>query len=249
MIAAPVGFQCPECVKDGSKTVRQARTQFGGKVQTSSDLVTRILIGTNAVVYLIQLVGGDRFTNRFSLIPRAFVPGLGSVGVADGEWYRLVTAMFLHASLLHIAFNMWALWVLGPPLESLLGRSRFLTLYLLSGIGGSAASYMFSPVRISSVGASGAIFGLFAATIVIGRRLNLNIQAIAVVLGLNLALGFTFNGIDWRAHVGGMITGFVVGGIFAYAPRERRTQLHVAGCVLVALAIVLVVILRTSQLT
>jgi membrane associated rhomboid family serine protease len=178
------------------------------------------------------------------------VPGVG--GVADGEWYRLITSAFLHDphNPLHVFLNMYALWMLGPPLEQTLGRWRFLVLYLLSAVGGNVASYVFSSPLQPSLGASGAIFGLLGAFFVVSRRLNRDASVLYGVLILNLVIGFVVPRIDWRAHLGGLVTGAVVAAIMAYAPAGRyRVVVQVAGCVLVFAVLAVVTLLRTAQLT
>lgn len=161
MVSASVGFQCPECVRGGSGTghapsASAPRTLAGGTVTADPRLVTKILVGANLLLYLVQMSAGGAFTDRFDLIGRAWVPELGSSlqGVAEGQWYRLVTSMFLHDSdsIMHIAFNMLSLWWIGGPLEAALGRARYLALYFASGLAGSALTYLLAePNQPSSV--------------------------------------------------------------------------------------------------
>lgn len=251
MISAAVGFQCPECVRDGGRTVREARTQLGGRIHRRSDVVTRTLIAINFAVFVLANLGGPALQERLTLLGNAgFLASTGGpAGVAQGEWYRLITAAFLHIQLAHLALNMIALWLFGPPLEAVLGRWRFLTLYLLSALGGSVASYLFNPPTQQSVGASGAIFGLLGATLVIANRLRFDPRAIAILIVLNLVIGFVVSGIDWKAHIGGLITGAVVAGAFVYAPKARRTEVQVVACLVVLASIIGLVALRTAQLT
>jgi membrane associated rhomboid family serine protease len=172
--------------------------------------------------------------------------------VATGQWWRLFTAAFLHSpgSILHILFNMYALYVLGPPLEAVLGRARFLALYLVAALGGSAASYAFSSPAAVSVGASGAIFGLFAAWIIAARRLNADARAMWVLLAINLAISFLGSQIDWRAHLGGLAAGAAVTAAMTYAPRgAARTGVQVTGTALTVVAAVALVAWRTAVLT
>jgi membrane associated rhomboid family serine protease len=249
MIDASVGFQCPECVREGNKSVREARTSFGGRVSEDAGLVTKLLIGINVVVFFAQQVSPS-ITARFELIG-AFPapPFVASSGVADGQYYRLLTAAFMHATILHIAFNMYALYLFGPPLEATLGRVRYLSLYLLSAIGGTAASYAFSAPSNGSLGASGAVFGLFGAFFIVNRRLGRDTSGLLVLVAINLALGFIVPHIDWRAHLGGLISGALIATGMVYAPRSRRTLVQVVGCVVVLLVIVALVVWRTAQLT
>ena len=248
MIPASVGFQCPECVREGNKTVRKATTVFGGRVTNDPGWVSKILIGINVVVYVLQqAVSG--FTTRFENIG-AFPPPPfhAQIGVAAGQDYRLLTAAFLHGSVLHIALNMYALYLFGPQVEAALGRVRFLALYLASALGGSALSYYFSNPSTPSLGASGAIFGLLGAFLVLNRKLGRDSSAVLVLIVINLAFGFIAPNIDWRAHIGGMITGALCAAAIAYAPAARRTLWQVGGIVLVVAVAVVVVLARTAAL-
>lgn len=243
MNEATVGFQCPDCVRSGNRSVREARTVFGGRVRPSTSRVAYTLIGINLAAFVAQLVvPGYGVVARFAMIP---------VNVASGEWWRLITSAFLHApgSIFHILFNMWALFVLGPPLEALLGRLRFATLYILSALGGSALIYLTGPIGVPSIGASGAIFGLFGATFVVARRLNLDTRWIVGLLGINLVITFTIPNISWQAHVGGLVTGLILAAAYAYAPRASRTLIHVAASIGVFLVIVTVSLISTMTLT
>ena len=243
MTAAAVGYQCPECVRAGQASTREVRTVFGGRVSREG-AVTQALIGICAFLFvtitLLDLGGG---LARWGMQPLA-------IGL-DGQWFRLVSSVFLHAGWLHIAFNMYVLYILGPPLERVLGHGRFLTLYLLSGVGGAVASYWFSPVRTLSVGASGAIFGLMAAWIIVGRRLDRDVTQIIVLLGINVALGFFLGGIDWRAHLGGAVTGALVALVLTSARgaqgREHLAR-QVAASVAVGLVLVALTVVRSTQI-
>ena len=242
MREAAVGFQCPECVAQGNRTVRQARTTFGGRTTANPTAVTKVLIGLDIAIFLLQLATDGKVTDDYKSFGYAIALG--------DEYYRLITAAFLHAGILHIAFNMYCLFLVGPTLEATLGRTRYLTLYLLAALGGSAASYVFSAPGVSGVGASGAIFGLFGAYLVVARRLKADTRSIATVVGINLVLGFVIPNIDWRAHIGGLVVGAAVGAAFAYAPPgPRRTLIGYGACVLVGAGLVVAVLLRTAALT
>ena len=249
MIDASVGFQCPECVREGNKSVRTARTAFGGALSTDPGYVSKLLIGTNVAVFLLQQVV-QGFTNRFSLIG-AFPPPPFPIrlGVADGEYYRLLTAAFLHGSILHLALNMYALYLFGPPLEAALGRVRFVAVYLISAVGGTAFSYAFNNPAQSSLGASGAVFGMLGAFFFVNRRLGRETSGLLVLVAINFAFGFIAANIDWRAHLGGMIAGGLTALSFAYAPRAHRTLYQAAGAAVVLMAIVALVVWRTLDLT
>ncbi|WP_406304027.1 rhomboid family intramembrane serine protease [Streptomyces sp. NBC_00879] len=256
MVSASVGFQCPECVRSGSGTghapsATRPRTIAGGTVTADPRLLTKLLIAINLAVFLLQLSLGDRFTDQFDLIGRAFVPLLGDVeGVAEGQYYRLLTSMFLHGSYIHIAFNMLSLWWIGGPLEAALGRARYLTLYVLSGLAGSALTYLLADANQPSLGASGAVFGLFGATAVLMRRMNYDMRPVIALLVINLI--FTFNpafNIAWQAHIGGLVGGVVVGYAMVHAPAERRALVQYGTCALILIAVIVTVVARTAALT
>ncbi|MDT3395206.1 rhomboid family intramembrane serine protease [Streptomyces sp. B1866] len=271
MISASVGFQCPECVGGGAAAARgpagaaasrasggpsgpyrrtaQPRTVAGGLRHADPRLVTKILLGINVAVWVAVLMN-DRLVDDLALIaqwpPTPFTP---TEGVAEGQWYRLLTATFLHEQPWHIAFNMLSLWWLGGPLEAAFGRARYLALYLLSGLGGSALSYLVAGENTASLGASGAIFGLLGATAVLMRRLNYDMRPVVALLALNLLFTFTWSGISWQAHVGGLVMGTAVAYGMVHAPRGRRVLVQGGTCALALLVIVVAVLARTAQLT
>jgi membrane associated rhomboid family serine protease len=253
---ASVGHQCPECVREGNRTVREARTVLGGRV-AARPLVTFTLIALNVVAYVLELAS-PKFVDDFEMLGQLKTP-FGQIipgyGVAEGEWYRLVTAAFLHVPLnqgtfgiTHILFNMWALWVLGPQLEHVLGRLRYTVLYLLSALGGNVLLFLVDPGQ-PALGASGAIFGLFAAFFVIGRRLGMDTRGIAFLILINLMFTFTFSGISWEGHVGGLITGAILAAAFAYAPRNRQQAVQVGASAIVAAVLVILTVVQTTALT
>jgi len=238
MVSASVGFQCPECVAQGQQTVRRTRTVFGGKVHHNPGLVTSILVGVCVLVWLAQIAVP-------SLTGRLDIYGLA---VASGQWYRLITAGFLHLSVVHILFNMWALWVLGRPLEAILGRIRFVTLYFTALVAGSTASYLFSDPLGAAAGASGAMFGLAGGLIVVARRMSWNFSWLVGIVALNFLLPFTQANIDWHAHVGGFLAGLVVTAAFTYPPAKYRTTVSIVTVVVVLAVCAGLVIYRTSQI-
>lgn len=164
MRVGPVGHQCAECVREGARAVRQPRTPFGGRQRSATPVVTYTLISLNALVFVMQVtvMGLER---QLALWPPA---------VASGQTYRLVTSAFLHYGAMHLLLNMWALYVVGPPLEMWLGRLRFGALYAVSALGGSVLVYLIAPLNTATAGASGAVFGLFGATFMVARRLHLD---------------------------------------------------------------------------
>lgn len=260
MIDASVGFQCPDCVRQGSGTGSGAghgpaagrpRTVAGGGIAADPRLVTKILLAINVAVYLAVLARGTALVNELMLFGRASTHYGGPLeGVAAGEWYRLVTSMFLHQEVWHIAFNMLGLWWLGGPLEVALGRARYLTLYMVSGLAGSALTYWLAAPEQGSLGASGAIFGLLGATAVLMRRLNYDMRPVLALLAVNLVITFNpWGGIAWQAHVGGLVAGTLMAIGMVHAPRERRALVQYGTCALVLAAVILIIVARTAALT
>ncbi|MFI7130068.1 rhomboid family intramembrane serine protease [Nonomuraea sp. NPDC050153] len=231
---AAVGFQCPECVADGNKGLRQARSTFGGSV-VRTPIVTYTILVINVLVFAAQYLTGERVTAELAMWP-------GRVAVFD-EYYRLITAAFVHGGLFHILFNCWALYVVGPYLERAFGHVRYIAIYLVSALGGSALSMWVDSLNQTTVGASGAIFGLFGAVFVVGRKLNLDVRGIAALIAINLAITFIVPGISWTGHIGGLITGSALAGALAYAPKSNRTLwqvLAIAGALAVLAVLVMV---------
>ena len=261
MVAAPVGFQCPECVRDGNRVVRQVRTIAGGRQHTRQGVATASLIGVCIVMFGLQKLVGPAFTDRMDLQAMAqqisSLPSTQHIGVAYGDWYRLVSSMFVHLNLAHLAMNMLSLWWIGAPVESRLGRSRYLLTYFTCGIAGSAASYASLHAYGSSLGASGAIFGLLGVLAVLAYRERLNMQPVIVVILLNLVFSFSQPGISWQSHVGGLVAGLILGVALAYAPRPRAVMAWfrnpqnvvptVAGSAILLIAAIIVMV-HTSQL-
>jgi membrane associated rhomboid family serine protease len=260
MRTASVGFQCPECVAEGRRTVRAPRTAFGGSQAGQHGYVTITLIGLNVLVALVSmgaagasaLGGGGLVGGITPLHAWGSVIGLARyhdqvIGIATGEYWRLFTAMFLHFGLLHLLVNMWALWILGRYLERALGPARFLALYLIAGLGGSVAAYLVSPNSFTA-GASGAIFGLFAALFVVNRKLGMDNRGVIGLIAINLALGLFIPNISMAGHVGGLVIGGLVALGFAYAPRAQRTQIQVATAVAVLVLLLVLTVTGTSMI-
>lgn len=238
IVDAPVGYQCPECASPkNSNVVNVANQSFLSKLP----IVTRTILIVCVTVFAISsLTGGDVFGARnFGMFP---------LSVAQGEWYRLLTATFLHAGLLHIAFNMYALFLLGPGLEYYLGTKRFTIVYLLSAIGASVASYAFSDIAIISVGASGAIFGLMTATMVFGKAIRADTRQLALLLLVNFLIGAAVPGIDWRAHLGGAVIGAAVAYVMVQADVKRNKNYELFGIAVIVVAIVGLMIVRTNTI-
>jgi membrane associated rhomboid family serine protease len=228
MTPTSVGMRCPECAKQRTK-VHNMRTM------SSEPRVTIGLIIINAVVFLgagsfgIGSAGGNRLFDNFAL----FGPAIDQ----NGEYWRLITSGFLHYGLLHIAFNMYALWWLGRMLEPALGHVRFAALYLASLLAGSFGAILVEPHRLS-IGASGAVFGLMGAAAVELRSRGINpFQTnIGMLIVLNLALSFAFSGsISVGGHIGGLVGGALAGMALGYADRHRQRALGYAACAVLSL--------------
>ena len=228
-VPGSVGIHCVDCVRSASQRRRPTRTVLGG-VAVEDARITTGLIAACVVVYVIQMV-------RPSLaVDLGFAPV-----VALSEPWRFLSTAFLHGSLMHLAFNMWALWVCGSTLEPLMGRWRFAALCLLSALGGSTAIYLLASPgsaawRTLTVGASGAVFGLFAAVFVIQRRFGRDTSAILGLLAVNLVISFLGAGISWQGHLGGLLIGLAVASLFT-STRRRRGPVAVWGCLAVALVL------------
>ena len=241
MVSAPVGFQCPECVREASAGAREARTLAGGTIHRDPVLVTKVLVALNVGFFVLQYLTGDELTVDFAMSGFA-------VAVLD-EWYRLITSAFLHAGFAHLALNMLALWLVGGAVESRLGRWRYLTLYLLSAVGGSVLSYAVDSPWQTSVGASGAVFGLFGALFVLMRRLRFDVGGLIAIIAINVVIGFVpgFN-INWRAHLGGLIVGTFLAVAMLYAPQRSRLWVSIGASALVLAVCVGVSVARSAQI-
>lgn len=236
MIPAPVGFHCPECVRGRGATPRprvvtraQMRSRWAGSGLAATAPVTRLLIGINVVVFLLELVLGAVSplggTGRVLVDMGALVPGY----VAGGQYWRLLTAMFLHGGLFHILFNMYALYLGGSFLEYLAGRGRYLAIYLLSGLAGNVAVYLLASPWSVTIGASTAIFGVFGALFVYSLRhrgspAGRALQSMGTVILINLVITFLVPGISWQGHVGGLL-----GGMAAMEALTARGRLGLSG--------------------
>ncbi|MFE2106620.1 rhomboid family intramembrane serine protease [Kitasatospora sp. NPDC059463] len=254
MVNASVGFHCPDCFAEGGRQVRRATTRFGGRPATDGALVTKALIGVNLVVFVLAAyvltpwLALDLELRSFApdLSPAHYYPFPTGVAEGPGQWYRLLTAVFLHTAPWHIATNMLVLWVLGPQLEAALGRVRFLALYLLSGLAGSAFAFLLAGDGMRSLGASGAVFGLLGATVVLYRRVRAPLGPVVALLVFNLIVTFSVPNIDWRAHLGGLIAGMLTAAGLMYAPRARRAAVQGLTLAGVAGLVVVMVLVGTA---
>jgi membrane associated rhomboid family serine protease len=240
-------------VRQASRGSRQPAGAFGGRL-ISSAVVTWTLVAINVIAYLAEIAYPKTIDYGQMVGGPVIDPVVGTVGVANGDLYRLISNAFLHEppgsglGILHIAFNMWALIIVGPALERMLGRTRFLIVYLVSALGGSVLYYLLASPFAPALGASGAIFGLFGAWFVLSRRLRMDSRQVVMLIVLNLVITFTVSGIAWEAHVGGLVAGVALTAAFAYAPRPSRALIQ-AGAV-IALLVILVagIVIRDHQL-
>jgi membrane associated rhomboid family serine protease len=243
-----VGFHCRACVAEARPAARSsvART-VAGAVHGGQPRATYTLIGINVLVFVAVAAqarsltgfGGSSIYNGSMLVP---------MFVAGGEWWRLVTSGFLHLSVTHILLNMLALYFIGLGLERVLGLWRYLALYFLSLLGGSAAIMLFADVATGSAGASGAIFGLMGALLVTLKRLHLDLRQVGFIIVLNLIATFAIPGISWQAHVGGLIVGAAVGAVMVYAPAAQRLTWQVGTCIAVFVILVAVLVAKDVSL-
>ncbi|MFL6128342.1 MAG: rhomboid family intramembrane serine protease [Mycobacteriales bacterium] len=240
---AAVGFQCPQCVAEGNKTVRRATSPYGGRIAERAGLVTLVIgvlnVAAFAATALTSPAGltGNIASHLFGELE--LVPIRVAV---QGEYWRLLGAAFLHVGPLHLVANMLALAVVGPSLERVFGAWRYLAVYLLAALGGSVAVYLFNPPYGAVAGASGAIYGLFAATLVVLRDLGLDARYMLLAIGLNFAVSFA-PGISLLGHLGGFLVGGLAALALVYAPKSARTPVQIlalGGLLAIMAALVLV---------
>ena len=235
---AAVGVQCVDCVARAQAAMPVRRTVFGAKVRTGRPVVTIAFIALCVLAYAAQRVFPGLST------PAYFMPALG-----EAEPHRFLTAAFLHGGFLHLAVNMYALWIVGSVLEPALGRWRFTALFLVSALGGSVGVLLFaSPFEhdwvTPVVGASGAVFGLFGAIGLALRRLGRDTTQIVVLIAINAVLGFVIPNVAWQAHLGGLLTGLALAAAYVYAPPGRRTVVSVAATVGVTVLLILLAVAK-----
>jgi len=245
MIPASVGFQCPECVREGNASVRKARGTSGLAVAGRRwGLVTLGLIALNVAMFVVTAIsaaadGHSPLDNSASPVFEALSQWPYGVNLF-GEWWRVFTAAFLHIGPVHLALNMLALLVFGSELERQLGRWRYLALYLLSALGGAAAIQLFGDPRVPVAGASGAIFGLLGALGVLMIAGRQDLRGLLTLLAINLFISF-LPGISLLGHLGGLVVGALTAGLLLLT--RRRPPLQIAG--LAALAVVLLALALT----
>lgn len=247
MTFGPVGIRCPD---HAGAAARQAAPVTAARRATRSlsqygPFITFALIGMNVGVFMLELLLGGQLNGTGSwiyehgvLVSRAFASDGQLVGVAEGDWWRLITATFLHGGLLHLGMNMLVLWFIGPALEDYFGHARYLLLYVVSGLAGSAGALVWSP-SVPTVGASGAIWGLMGAALILEwRRIYVfGGQALGLVV-INLALTFLIPGISRGGHIGGLIGGAAAALVFLALRRSPTlATLAVAGVGVLSVAV------------
>ncbi len=243
-IQAPVGVQCPECVREGQAGMpRRAPALVRTFRPGPTTVVTYTLIGLNVLIYALQWLTAQELTQAWYLFPYS---------IASEPW-RLITSAFLHSPssiVLHLLFNMYALFIFGPVLESFLGRARFIALYVIGALGGSLGVLTSVEIWVltdgtlqnapaGALGASGAVFALMGAVFAMRKALGVGVRQLLVVLAINLALPFFVGGIAWQGHVGGLVIGFLIGVIFARTRRPQSRTAQILGIAGVAAGLLL----------
>lgn len=235
---AAVGVQCLDCIRETSKAAPARRTIFGGVARPGRPLVTITMMAICVAMFALDLaIPKDFIFQNF-----AYAPFL-----TESEPWRMVTSAFLHSTnFMHIAFNMYALWILGNALEPAFGRARFLAIYLVSAFAGSVGVLMLSPIDTVVVGASGAVFGLFGALFVVQKKRGGDLRQILVLLAINAAIGFIIPNIAWQAHLGGLLAGALSTAAVAYAPARNRNLVQWGGIAVVALILAALAVYKVS---
>jgi len=244
MISAAVGFQCPDCVATGARQTRQNDGPYGGRRSANASVTTMVLIAINALVWVaITITGGalSRLVDTLALLPTG-----RCLSAVDRQ---LLTSAFTHVEVLHIGMNMLALWFLGPTLERALGRVRFLAVYLLSALAGSVAVLWLSNTSATTLGASGGVFGLMGALLVLAYKVRGDVRTVLLWLGINVLYTFIGPGsISWQGHLGGLLGGMAAAVIVVYAPRQGRARQQLAGLIGLAVLLLALALVRATQL-
>lgn len=238
MTFGPVGIRCPDHASTGGRAPapKRAARRAGTSLSLAGPFVTQALIAINVGVYLLELLLGGEFNGTGN---RIYAEGaLFGPLVADGEWWRLITSAFLHYGLIHLGLNMLVLWIIGPPLEEFFGHGRYLLVYLVSGLAGAAGALVWTPNAVT-VGASGAIWGIMGAALILEWRkiYVFGGQALGLVV-FNLAITFLIPGISIGGHVGGLIGGAACALTFLALRRQLAlATLAVAGIGVLAVGV------------
>jgi membrane associated rhomboid family serine protease len=247
---ASVGFQCVDCVREGARSVRTPSTIAGAVLHpgAGSSVVVPALIVVNTALFLFTALQGLSLQNNYrSALFQDWV--LFPPAVVAGEWWRLVTAGFLHYGPVHLVFNMLALWFIGRDLEQVLGRARFSAVYVVSLLGGSAAAFVFGAVYSQVAGASGAVFGLMGGLAVVLRRLNRPPRPALTLIAVNVAISIVLPGISLLGHLGGLVVGAAATAVLVYAPRADRVRWQVIGIAALVVIVLLAMGARMALLS
>ncbi|MGH3980530.1 MAG: rhomboid family intramembrane serine protease [Pseudonocardiaceae bacterium] len=244
---ASVGYQCVDCVAYGRRTQRYGTTIAGAR-PSGRDLVIPVIIALNVLVFAVTVGQAGSLNNSTAELFQQW--GLWPPAVAGGQYWRLVTSGFLHFGPIHLAFNMLALWIIGRDLETVLGRGRFVAVYLVSLLGGSVAVQLFEDAGSVTAGASGAVFGLMGGLAVVLLRLRRSPWPALTIVAINVVISFAVPGISILGHLGGLVFGTVATAAMVYAPRERRSAVQAGTLVglLVVIAALLVVGMRGTAM-
>lgn len=242
-----MGYQCVDCVREGSRGVRTPRTVAGAE-GVDRPLVVPALVVVNSGLFLLTVLQAASLSNNYrSSLFNAWV--LFAPEVVAGEWWRLVTAGFLHYGPVHLVFNMLALWFIGRDLELTLGRARFAAVYLVSLLGGSAAVLVLGAVDVPVAGASGAVFGLMGGLAVVLRRLNRPPGPVLTLIAINVAISVVIPGISLLGHLGGLVIGAAATAVLVYAPRPRPARWQLTGILGLVVLLLLVIAVRMAALS
>ncbi len=239
---ASVGFQCSSCVNEGAKTVRAPRTVAGGAISAHAGRVTTVLIAINAIAFVVTQLTGGRTGDFFTNGAQAGIP------VADGELWRMVTSAFLHNDLWHLLSNLIVLFLFGPFVERALGTVRYVAAYFTSAVVASAFVYVLTDPFVYTIGASGAVFGLFGMALLLLLRAKEDVRTLLVLLAINAVVSVTNASISWQGHLGGFVAGVVLGAAFAYAPRDQKKLAQLSAFAILWISVIAAVVLRTNYL-
>jgi membrane associated rhomboid family serine protease len=252
MIPAPVGHQCPECVEQARRDFRSGP----GRALRGGVSATNALLVAIAIPFVIEVIlGGPQALFSPSAEILFDMGAMQPIAVADGQFWRLFTAMFLHAGLLHVALNAYFFWLFGRMVEASFGRTWMVLIYVVAGFLASVASYAFGPVTTLAVGASGAISGVFGAFIAYNYRRRqhamnaANLRLALTVIVLNAVIAIGYSSIDWRAHVGGLVAGFALGYLAdSSGPARQRAVVRFAGVATLVVIGIALVLWRTAEI-
>lgn len=235
-----------DCVAQGSRTTRQPVTVAGARL-SRTPIVVPVLIALNLLAHLVtSMQAGSPMDNFRSALFTDWV--MNPALVATGEWWRLVTSGFLHIGLVHLLINMVALWVVGRDLELLLGRVRFIAVYVLSMLGGSLFVFLLDDPGSRVAGASTALYGLFGGVAVAAWRLKLNLRPILMVIGINILLTLSIPGISLLGHLGGLVLGAASTAALVYAPAQRRNAWQFGALAALFLVVVAAILTRDAMI-